>query len=493
MSPSPLRCAAVVACRNDAVMLERHLPLWIAEGLEVVVIDHSSDDNTRAVAERWLGQGVLAVEHLDWQGTFSLSQQLSAKATVIEGLEHDWIIHLDADEWLHSPRDGETLQQAISRLAAGGANAVNFEEFVFLPLGPGLSADHYYFFAPAPQRLIRAWKHRCGFSNQTSGGHRLMGEGETALQVAPENLVLRHRIVHNQRQARRKYLERRFEAAELQQGWHHNRRRLSARQLTFPDPAELQQLHRTDQRQLERIHPHSQHYWHWADATKTQPCRHVVCLYGCNADAGLLDAFYDSALWALIRERPDTLLLEVWAGATEQTTFDGRRLTLATPEDYGQLSLKSLEMLRWCSRQLRMKQLIKIDLTCVDYQGHQHIKLNAVTAWLKQRIDEPLAGSNHYDGFLRHNAPSHDNLHQWAQRKGVSVDPVQVFGKSGAIPGFYSGKAYALSRPLLRYIAGYGTAMAHEHVQHLHGAEDLMVGRLAEQFHSNMTQSARKS
>ena len=35
--------------------------------------------------------------------------------------------------------------------------------------------------------------------------------------------------------------------------------------------------------------------------------------------------------------------------------------------------------------------------------------------------------------------------------------------------------------------------MAHEHVQHLHGAEDLMVGRLAEQFHSNMTQSARKS
>ena len=129
MSSSPVRCAAVVACRNDAMMLERHLPLWIAEGLEVVVIDHSSDDNTRAVAERWLGQGVLAVEHLDWQGTFSLSQQLSAKATVIEGLEHDWIIHLDADEWLHSPRDGETLQQAISRLAAGGANAVNFEEF----------------------------------------------------------------------------------------------------------------------------------------------------------------------------------------------------------------------------------------------------------------------------------------------------------------------------------------------------------------------------
>ena len=56
MSPSPpthplLRCAAVVACRNEADLLSQHLPLWIAEGLDLVVIDHSSTDASRAVAE----------------------------------------------------------------------------------------------------------------------------------------------------------------------------------------------------------------------------------------------------------------------------------------------------------------------------------------------------------------------------------------------------------------------------------------------------------
>jgi hypothetical protein len=66
------------------------------------------------------------------------------------------------------------------------------------------------------------------------------------------------------------------------------------------------------------------------------------------------------------------------------------------------------------------------------------------------------------------------------------------------VPGFYSGKAYALSRPLLRYIAGHGTPIAHEHVRHLNGAEDLMVGRLAERFQatqagSGRSQSARSS
>ena len=64
----------------------------------------------------------------------------------------------------------------------------------------------------------------------------------------------------------------------------------------------------------------------------------------------------------------------------------------------------------------------------------------------------------------------------------AAVDPAQVFGVDGTVPSFYSGKAYALSRPLMRYIAGFGAPMAEEHARFLHGAEDLMVGRLAERF-----------
>ena len=116
MSPSPpthplLRCAAVVACRNEADLLRQHLPLWINEGLEVVVIDHSSNDATRAVAEAWLGKGVLAVQRLKWLGQFSLEQQLEAKEAAIQGLNHDWVVHLDTDEWLHSPVEGEACSR----------------------------------------------------------------------------------------------------------------------------------------------------------------------------------------------------------------------------------------------------------------------------------------------------------------------------------------------------------------------------------------------
>ena len=177
--------------------------------------------------------------------------------------------------------------------------------------------------------------------------------------------MLRHRIVRHQADARRKYLNRRFQAEEVQRGWHRTRLRLSARQLTFPDAAELEQFTHPDQRKLDRRYPHRQHYWHWPEASKTRPSRSVVCLYGCEADAALLETFYNSPLWTQIRQRKDTLLLEVWGGSTSGDQFDGRRLTLDTPEDYGQLSLKTLQMLRWCSRQLRMKQLIKLDLSSI--------------------------------------------------------------------------------------------------------------------------------
>jgi hypothetical protein len=480
-----------VACRNEANLLKEHLPVWISEGLEIVVIDHSSTDDTRSVAEAHLGAGVLAVKRMPWLGHFSLDQQLATKAEVIETLDHDWVIHIDADEWLHSTRKGETLQEALSRLAAAGANAVNFEEFVFLPIGPNRSAEHYYFFEPASQRLIRAWDRRCGFSNQGQGGHKLSSSNNTPLHVAEESLVLRHHIVRNQRQARHKYLQRAFNPQELKKGWHSNRLRLSARQLTFPDVAELEQLTQPTQRQLNRNCAHKTHYWHWSDATKTRPCRSVVCLYGCAADAALLDDFYGSALWELIRQRSDTLLMEVWAGGDTADHFDGRRLTLATTEAYDQLSHKTHRMLRWCSRQLRSKQLIKLDLTCMRYHGKQRIDPTAVATWLTGRLEEPLRNNNHYDGFLHHAVPVQENIHQWGRNKGVAVDPAQVFGVDGMVPSFYSGKAYALSCSLMSYIAGYGAPMAEEHARFLQGAEDLMVGRLAERFQA--AQSARKS
>jgi len=42
---------------------------------------------------------------------------------IIRKLHTDWVVHLDADEVMHSYRKGETLNEALSRLDAEGWNA----------------------------------------------------------------------------------------------------------------------------------------------------------------------------------------------------------------------------------------------------------------------------------------------------------------------------------------------------------------------------------
>ena len=71
--------------------------------------------------------------------------------------------------------------------------------------------------------------------------------------------------------------------------------------------------------------------------------------------------------------------------------------------------------------------------------------------------------------------------HFLRSRRRAVANP-EVFGAHGTVPSFFSGKAYALSRPLMHYIASYGAPMAEEHARLLHGAEDLMVGRLAARY-----------
>src|SRR5205085_2698369 len=127
-----MKTAAVICARNEEAHIERVIEDAIAEGLDVVLIDHSSTDATVPLASRFIGRGLLRIERLPWTGRFSLREQLEAKRQVFEALDHDWLLHLDADEWACAPEEGETLIEGLAKADAAGANCVNFDEFVFI-------------------------------------------------------------------------------------------------------------------------------------------------------------------------------------------------------------------------------------------------------------------------------------------------------------------------------------------------------------------------
>ena len=225
---------AVLAIRNDEAYLANCLRHLVRNQISFVIIDNgSSDGSTEIFRRREFAANLIDVRPLPFLGVFSLSDQLQKKMAIINSLDADWVVHIDADEVMHSYRVGETLNQAFCRLDAEGWNAINFDEFVFLPIehdyvpdAPGdQPISHYYFFQPFAPRLMRAWKKASGLSLVTHAGHMLTGSD---IKLAPENLALRHYIVRNQEHAFAKYTTRLFPADELARGWHNNRNQSAA-------------------------------------------------------------------------------------------------------------------------------------------------------------------------------------------------------------------------------------------------------------------------
>jgi glycosyltransferase involved in cell wall biosynthesis len=258
---------AVLAIRNEEAYLANCLRHLIHNGVRFAIIDNGSTDASAEIyrASEFAANLVAAFE-LPFEGVFSLAEQLRRKMALINAIETDWIIHLDADEVMHSYRPAETLSEALSRLDGEGWNAVNFDEFVFLPIehdyateapGPQPMA-HYYFFEPSAPRLMRAWRKASGFSLVEGGGHLLAGPD---LRLAPEHLALRHYIFRSQDHAFAKYGARTFAPDEIARGWHVNRINQPRASFLFPPVASLKRLAFPAHRGLDRGDPWRMHYW----------------------------------------------------------------------------------------------------------------------------------------------------------------------------------------------------------------------------------------
>lgn len=275
---SELRAAAVICLRDDEAYLEACLSDLIRNGVQYAILDNGMDARAHALLGRPpFCDSLLCLERLPFNGSFELGLQIQAKEALFDRLDVDWLIHLDVDEMMHADIEGERLIDSLARVDAAGFNAIDFDEFVFLPVeqpyDPGAAPQPvctYYYFRPFEgPRLMRARKKSAGLtmappdSDAAASGHLLYGED---IRLAPERFVLRHYIFRDQAHARRKYLERVFADRELAVGWHRNRSGFSPEAFTFPPAAALHRLPDGASRAFDRSEPKAAHYWQWDGA-----------------------------------------------------------------------------------------------------------------------------------------------------------------------------------------------------------------------------------
>jgi len=262
-----MRVVAVVATYNEARFIRSCLDDLIRQGIDVYLLDNSSTDETVAIARSYLGRGLIEIESCPRQGQYSWRPLLERKERICATVNADWFMHVDADEIRRCPSHlGQSLPEAFAEVERQGYNAVNFLEFTFTPTLEAPDHDHpdflgtmrwYYPFAPAggPSR-INAWKRqRDPVDLASSGGHQVRFPGA---RVHPESFPMRHYMFLSVSHAVRKYVERRYDPAEVAAGWHRARAAVRAERITLPAQDDLRYF--VSDEQLDRSNPRTRHY-----------------------------------------------------------------------------------------------------------------------------------------------------------------------------------------------------------------------------------------
>ena len=245
-----MRIVALLAVRNEATYLKACLAHLAAQGIETCFIDNGSSDESHAIAESFRDRGVFDIIEYPYAGFFDWFGLLKLKEHLAATIDADWFIHHDADEIREAPLPCKTLAEGIEAVDRGGWNAINFDEFVFVPTRDSESFEavdfvsamrYYYLFQPRARHRVNAWK-KCVMPVDlvSSGGHRVKFPDR---RIAPEAFVLRHYIFLSFDHCARKYTNRTYSKREVNElGWHQWRSRLRRMDVCLPTIAEMKHV-----------------------------------------------------------------------------------------------------------------------------------------------------------------------------------------------------------------------------------------------------------
>lgn len=263
-----LSILALLTVRNESDYIHQCLTHLIGQGIQVCLIDNGSTDDTVAKAAAFLNTGQLQIKHLPYKGYFELSSILENEVRLSKEIKADWYMHHDADEIRYAPEGMGRLSEAIESVDKQGFNAINFDEFVFLPpenQHPNNLFNNYekeftdyYYFSPRPLHRLNAWK-RIGpdVDLVTSAGHKVNFNG---INIYPVSFTLKHYIGLSKNKIIAKYAGRVYSVDEmLNRNWHGARAHFSQTKIKWPSSDELKSTAMLNSQNLDKSNPLTSH------------------------------------------------------------------------------------------------------------------------------------------------------------------------------------------------------------------------------------------
>jgi len=195
---------------NEEDTIREVIESLLAQGLELVVLDNGSSDQTFEICKKFQGRGILQLKQFKTENYiyhWNLLLRMLYDMALTE--KPDWLLRSDSDEFFESGISNLNLKEAIAKVDSEGYNLIQFDRFDFFMTDDDNESaksikEKMPYYSCHGDYLYRAWKYFPGISMGYAGGHYPIFPEELSYKINPKKFVMRHYKFRNKEQAEKK-------------------------------------------------------------------------------------------------------------------------------------------------------------------------------------------------------------------------------------------------------------------------------------------------
>jgi len=200
---------------NERDIIEYTILHMRAQEVPLVVIDNGSTDGTFDILGRYVGKAIIELARLE---TEFFEWGLLLRTLYKMALKHrpEWLLMVDADEFLESPFPSLNLREAIELESSREYNLIQFNNFEFWPTEKDRDSSE-----PDIRKRVKYyswnddWQFKCfrdypGTNIDEAGSHLPIFPRDVKVRLSPHKFIMRHYAIRSYEQGLRKAFDERL-------------------------------------------------------------------------------------------------------------------------------------------------------------------------------------------------------------------------------------------------------------------------------------------
>ena len=206
-----MKIVGMLPVYNDEDIIQEVIENMIKNGIELVILDNGSTDNSYKYCESFIEKGVLELRRFT-SDTFKIELVLRMLYDMAIKQSPDWVIVVASDEILESGTKNLPLNEAIKKADSQGYNMIQFDRFDFFMTDDDKSVklikEKMKYYSYQGDFVYRSWKYFQGIKIGDVAGHYPIFPNGKGYKISPKKFVMRHYPFRTKDQSKKKVDDR---------------------------------------------------------------------------------------------------------------------------------------------------------------------------------------------------------------------------------------------------------------------------------------------